>query len=197
MAAPQLYPLLCSSCRQPLSATLCNGETPLRCPHCSIWLQAEIFPAMLRPLRETGRNGALAADGEASCFYHPDKQAATVCASCGRFICSLCEIELAGRRLCPGCLEQGRQSEQINELITRRTLHDSIALSTALLPLLIWPVTLLTAPTAFFLAIYAWRKPTSILPRTKIRLIAALLFSTLQMLGWGALAVVLLKRWTE
>lgn len=191
----QLFPLLCSSCHKPLPTTHCNSGETFHCPHCSVVLQAELYPAILRQLREQGALGSVAADGEASCFYHPDKLAATVCSSCGRFLCSLCEIDLAGRCLCPACFEQGRQTEQISSLITKRVLYDSIALSIALLPLLIWPVTLVTAPTAFVMAIYAWRKPTSLLRRTKIRLLAAFLFSGLEMAGWGALAVFLLQKW--
>lgn len=156
-----------------------------------------MFPAMLRSLHEGSGNGQQVAEGEASCYYHPDKQAAKVCSSCGRFLCALCEIDLAGRCLCPACLEQGRQNEQISEMITKRTLHDSIALNASLVPLLLWPVTLVTAPIAFFLALSAWKKPTSILPRTKIRLIFALLFSLLQMIGWGALGVLMMQKWTS
>ncbi len=191
----QPFPLLCSSCHRPLATEQCNNAESFRCPHCSVQLQVELFPAMLRALNEQGTLGAVAGDGEASCFYHPDKQAATVCSSCGRFLCSLCEIELGGQYLCPVCFEQGRQSEQIASLVTKRVLHDSIALSIALVPLLIWPVTLITAPIAFSLAIYAWRKPTSILRRTKLRLLAALFFSGVQIVGWGVLAVVLLQKW--
>jgi hypothetical protein len=189
-----LFPLLCSSCHTPLPAALCNSGESIRCPHCSTQLQVELFPAILRPLHEGGTVGLQVAEGEASCFYHPDKQAVTICSSCGRFVCSLCEIDLAGRHLCPVCLEQGRQNEQLSELVTKRILHDSIALNTTLLPLLIWPVTLITAPIAFYLAITAWRKPSSILPRTKIRQVLALLFSVLQIIGWAALGVFLFQK---
>ena len=190
------FPLLCSSCHTPLVAGLCNSGDSFRCPHCSVKLQAEIFPAILRPVSEVSSVGVLASEGEASCFYHPEKQAAKVCSSCGRFLCSLCEIDLAGRCLCPACLEQGRQNDQISELITKRTLYDSLAMNVAILPVFFWPLTLISAPVAFFLAIYAWRKPTSILPRTKIRLVVALLVSALQMIGWGALGLFLFQKWT-
>ena len=52
-------------------------------------------------------------------------------------------------------------------------MHDSIALSLSLLPVVIWPVTCLTAPAALFYAIRHWKSPTSILPRTKVRYLAA------------------------
>lgn len=191
----QLFPLLCSVCHTPFAAARCASGEPFRCHHCAVKLQAELYPAILRHLREPGQIGALAADGEASCFYHQDKQAAKVCSSCGRFLCTLCEIDLAGHCLCPLCLEQGRQTEQIASLVNKRVLHDSIALSTALLPLLAWPLTVITAPVALFLSITAWNKPNSILRRSKVRLVAALVFSGLQLLGWGALGLFLLQKW--
>lgn len=192
-----LFPVLCSSCHTPIPAALCNSGDSIHCPHCSVSLQAELFPAILRPLHEGSSIGLQVTEGEASCFYHPDKQAVKICSSCGRFICSLCEIDLAGRCLCPVCLEQGRQNEQLSELVTKRTLHDSIALNTTFLPLLIWPITLITAPIAFYLAITAWRKPSSILPRTRIRLVLALLFSALQIIGWVVLGIFLFQKWNS
>lgn len=192
-----LFPLLCSSCHTPLPAALCNSGESIHCPHCSKQLQVELFPAILRPLHEGGTVGLQITEGEASCYYHPDKQAVKVCSSCGRFICSLCEIDLVGRCLCPVCLEQGRQNEQLAELVNKRTLHDSIALNISILPLLFWPFTLITAPIAFYLAITAWRKPSSILPRTRIRQVLALLFSALQIIGWVVLGVLLFQKWNS
>jgi hypothetical protein len=64
-------------------------------------------------------------------------------------------------------------------------MYDSIALSLAILPVIIWPVTLFTAPAAIFYAIRHWKSPTSILPRTKIRHVFAILIGTLMLFGWG------------
>ncbi|MCE1225854.1 MAG: hypothetical protein LWW87_05110 [Geobacteraceae bacterium] len=196
-ASSTLFPVLCSSCHTPLPAAFCNSGDPIHCPHCATQLQVELFPAILRPLHEGGTVGLQVAEGETSCFYHPDKQAVTICSSCGRFLCSLCEIDLVGRCLCPICLEQGRQNEQLAELVNKRTLHDSIALNISILPLLFWPFTLISAPVSFYLALRGWNKPSSILPRTKIRLVLALLFSVLQMIGWAALGVFLFQKWSS
>ncbi len=184
----QIFQLQCSSCRTPLGADLCNSPEPVRCPACNVLLRAEIFPAILKTKEQSGGVGKDISDGDASCFYHPEKQAVKVCSSCGRFLCSLCEIELAGRCICPVCLEEGRQKEEIAELIPKRTLHDSIALGIAALPVLFFPVTILTAPVALFLSINGWKKPSSILPRTRFRLFAALVLSGLQIAGWITLA---------
>ena len=84
-----LFPLLCSSCHTPIPAALCNSGEAIHCPHCSKQLQIELFPAILRPLYEGGSIGLQVAEGEASCFYHQDKQAVKICSSCeiGRASC--------------------------------------------------------------------------------------------------------------
>jgi len=93
-------------------------------------------------------------------------------------------VELNGEHLCPGCLESGRSKGKLTQLETKRTLYDGMALSAALLPLLAWPITLLTAPAAIFLAIYALRKPGSLLPRTRIRAYLAVLIGSAEFIGW-------------
>jgi hypothetical protein len=119
-------------------------------------------------------------DDEASCFYHPDKRAVIPCDSCGRFLCSLCDIELNNRHICASCLETGQEKGKIKNLENHRKLHDSIALHLAVLPIV-------TAPVAFYLAIRHWKTPSSVIPRSKIRQILALLISGGQMVGWSAL----------
>lgn len=187
----EILPILalqCSGCHNPLPAPVCNTGEPVRCPHCNALIRVEIYPAILKSSGGTGSLGRDISEGEASCFYHPEKQAVKVCGSCGRFLCSLCEIELAGRCLCPVCLEDGRKKEEIQELIPRRTLYDSMALSISLLPVIFFPLTIITAPLALFFAVKAWRRPGSILPRTRIRAIIAMIISLLQIGGWVAFA---------
>ncbi len=46
---------------------------------------------------------ATEADG-GRCAYHPERGAVGICARCGSFHCADCFRELAGRRLCAGCL---------------------------------------------------------------------------------------------
>jgi len=125
-------------------------------------------------------------DDEASCFYHPDKQAVIPCDSCGRFLCSLCDLELDNMHLCASCLETSQEKRKIKNLENHRTLYDSVALHLAVLPVLIWFTTIITAPVAVFLAIRHWKTPSSIIRRTKIRLILAMLIAGGQIVGWTA-----------
>ena len=79
-----------------------------------------------------------------------------------------------GRHFCPACLETGKTKGRIKSLDNQRTLYDSIALSLAVLPILIFYFTIITAPMALFVAIRYWKTPQSILRRTRIRAIAAI-----------------------
>ena len=147
----------------------------------------QVFPALFRPAGAVTSGERLTDQGEASCFYHPSKKAATLCGACGRFLCTLCDTELAGRRLCPTCIEQGRVKEEIEQLVSHRTLYDSLALSLSILPMLFFPLTVITAPIAIFVALKYWKKPGSILPRTRFRFVLAILIALAQLGGWTAL----------
>jgi hypothetical protein len=127
-------------------------------------------------------------EGEASCFYHPEKKAAVPCQACGRFLCGLCDCELQGKHFCPGCLETGREKGKMQNLQNQRTLYGNIALALA-----VWPVvlvfgvyfTIFTAPMALYVAIRYWNAPLSLVGRTRARHVIAIVLGTLQIVGWG------------
>jgi len=66
-------------------------------------------------------------------------------------------------------------------------LYDNIALLLATSPILLWPVTIVTAPATLFVVIRYWRKSSAIVPRTKVRFVIAGLIALLQLVGWGFL----------
>lgn len=177
----------CTGCGSPLPVGLFNSGEEFPCGNCGAKLGVEVFPSLFRGAGAVKSGEALTAEGEASCFYHPRKRAAVVCSACGRFICSLCETELAGRCLCPSCIDKGRQNEELETLVTQRTLHDSLALSVAVLPILFFPVTVVSAPIAIYIAIRHWKKTGSILPRTRIRFVLAIIIALAQIAGWVVL----------
>ena len=83
-------------------------------------------------------------------------------------------------------LPGGRETKgKIKSLENHRTLYDSIALSLAIYPLLIFYFTIITAPMTLYVAIRYWNAPRSIVHRTKIRYIFAIIIATLQIVGWG------------
>ncbi len=124
-------------------------------------------------------------DDQAGCFYHPQKKAVVLCAYCGRFLCALCDVEWGGEHLCPACLETGKKKGRIISLERRRVLYDAAALKLAVYPVLMFWFTLLTAPIALYIAIRHWNSPTSILGRTHVRSVLAILLSSLEILAWA------------
>ena len=175
----------CPGCRTPLGEGMFNHPDLTPCPACGAPVQVEVFPALFRPAAR-GRDGeTLMVEGESSCFYHPQKKAVVPCQGCGRFLCALCDCELHGEHFCPACLEVGRQKGRITRLEDQRTLYDGIALSLAILPLLIFYFTIVTAPIALYIAIRYWNAPRSVVHRTRIRLVVAIVLATLQIVGWG------------
>lgn len=151
-----------------------------------------LFPAAFEPLHPVTADPIVDPD-EASCFYHPSRRAAVPCDTCGRFLCTLCQIEIGDRKLCPMCLETGRLNHSIQSLETRRILYDNIALGVAVVPaVLIWPV-IFSAPTALFLAIRYWRAPGSIVRRSRLRFGLAIALASLELAAIATVVVILVK----
>ncbi len=181
----------CTRCTAPLPAAFLNTRSLAPCPNCSALVQAEAFPALFRERATAQAGEAILVEGEAGCFFHPQKRASIPCSNCGRFLCALCDVEINDRHLCPACLESGAQKGNLVQFGTKRTLWDSAALGTALLPLLMWPLTVVTGPLAVGLGIYALFKPSSIIPRTRVRAYLAILIGLAQIAGWIVLMVVI------
>ncbi len=174
----------CNNCKTMLDGAMANTGALHPCPSCGALTRLDVFSACFREEPSSGPAETLLEDKVAGCFYHPRKKAAVSCASCGRFLCSLCSVELEGKPICFSCLETGKKKKKIKNLENNRTLYDRIALSLALYPMLIFYFTFLTAPIVLFISIRYWNAPASLLPRTKIRFIAAMVIALLQIVGW-------------
>jgi hypothetical protein len=83
------------------------------------------------------------------------------------------------------------ETGKIKGLENQRTLYDGVALSLAIYPLLIFYFTLVTAPVALFVAIRYWNAPRSIVHRSKIRCVAAIILASMQIAGWAVLFITL------
>ena len=186
MAASVRRALTCPRCRNFLSPESLTSDGETVCASCGAGLRTLVFPAFCRPPEKGSLPAPLLTGEEAACYYHAAKQAAAVCDACGRFLCALCRIEIKGRTLCPGCLESGSQERFVRNLTRRRILHDEVALSLAVLPLLAWPLTIATAPTAVFWALRHWNSASSLLPRSKKKYVLAIVIASLEITAWVA-----------
>ena len=174
----------CPQCKGSLPGVLCNTGELVRCPACDATIQIEIFPATFQSLQGVTPAEVVLEPGISSCFYHDQKKAIVHCDGCGRFLCALCDLEMGSQHLCPVCLQTGRKKGSIPELENRRTLYDGAAFSLAVFPILLGPLSLLTAPVAIYLAILSFFKPRSIVPRTRARAYFALALGILQITLW-------------
>ncbi len=187
MSPEAVAPLGCPKCRRLLAATLLQRDQLAPCPVCGALLQVEVFPALFRPPAPGRQGETLVLADESSCFYHPQKKAAVPCDHCGRFLCALCDCELDGKHYCPGCLEAGRKAGRLQHLEHARTLYGNVALALAFYPLLIFYVTILTAPAALVVALRFWNAPRSLVRPGHGRHIAAIILAGCEIVGWGVL----------
>lgn len=174
----------CTKCKAGISSELFLGNSTTTCVSCGSKMMAYLFPALSSNTLATQAPENLLTDSQAGCFFHPAKKAVIACGGCGRFLCGLCDLEWQDQHLCSNCLETGKKKGKIKNLETHRVLYDQISLSMAIAPILLWPVTCLTAPMTIYMAIRYWNAPTSLLPRTKYRFILAILIALLEIALW-------------
>jgi hypothetical protein len=167
-----------------------NSAHQTACRACGERVIAHVFPARNAPAAAAAP--AATGEGEASCFYHAANQAVAACEECGRFLCSLCELDLDARRLCPACLERGVNLEKAASLETQRVQYDTLAIHLTTWPILTVWLPLFTAPTALYLVLRHWKTPMSILPRSRARLWIALLLAAGEILGIAGLIALVI-----
>lgn len=187
--------IACSACSQPLPPECWTREGGQHCPSCKAPVLVKAFPALTQP-KAGSVPQPVSADTEASCFYHAQNRARAHCDDCGRFLCDLCMLEVPGRTVCPACFGTSIRGRKIQDFETERTMHDSVALALATVPvLLFWPV-LITAPLTLFWVIRHWNSPRSILPRSRIRFYLAGFFamSEIALMVIAVIAVLMVRR---
>lgn len=182
--------LRCVRCSRQVPLRTFNAGALVPCPSCRLETLVEVFDAYFSGPAPAALGEALLTEGEASCFNHPTLKAVSACGGCGRFLCSLCQVEWRGRQLCPDCLASGKEKGKLGELENHRYRYDGMALALAALPVLAWPVTWpvtsITAPAALFLGIWSFWAPGSLVRRTRIAAVVAILLAGLQITLWIA-----------
>lgn len=182
----------CPSCRNALPQSICNTGALAFCPSCDASLQVEVFPAFYKTVSSGQKPEAIVDSETSSCFYHENKKAVIPCDACGRFLCTLCDLDVGGAHLCPTCAESGRKKGSINALETNRVMYDSAALVIAVVTFFMWPVAVVSAPAAIYFAVASWKRPGSLVPRTRLRSYIAILIAVLQLFGMGAIVIAMI-----
>jgi hypothetical protein len=180
----------CPKCQTPLGIEPGMAEATVTCPRCTAQIEAYFFPGFFRPMQAGTSASVLVDHTEASCFYHPQKQALQVCDGCGRMICALCSIDLGTEHLCPSCISSGKKKGKITTLEDNRTRYDSIALSLAIFGMFCYPFAIFLLPAAIYVAIRHWNSQGSLLGVSKTRFVLALVVASITLLGWVAFFIL-------
>lgn len=162
MSAPANRSLPCPRCAADLGGGLVDSASLVMCPFCAVETRVQVFPAFARPTPVGVRTELPAVDGESSCFYHPQKRAQVPCDSCGRFLCSMCDLDLKGAHFCPQCVDAGNRKGRLPVVESERTRWDQIVAALLVLPLaLCWFPLPLTSIGALALIGWKWNAPPS------------------------------------
>jgi hypothetical protein len=145
-----------------LDASAVGATDEVICPVCRSGLVIRLMPAFAQPPETISTaSGERALEGEAVCFFHPEKRATVACERCGRFLCALCDVPFGGKHLCPSCLDVTK----LPELVNRRVVWGHLAATLGILPLVLfcfYPLYFVTGPAAIFIALWKWKAPGSL-----------------------------------
>lgn len=180
----------CLSCDEPLPLGRHYQGQLLKC-RCTEPHQLEFFPAALREDNHA-RMTPISDATDASCFRHPEAAAEAVCSNCGSYMCGLCATDSPeGNPVCLPCLDQLANKDQDSRWRREWTNWDTIALHLALIPFIapfFYYFVPFSAPAAAILAIWKWNNPRKrLIPRSRIRIYAALGIAMVEMLAIGVM----------
>lgn len=144
-----------------------------------------LFPAVVRSSNSANAE-TMMEGGQASCFFHKEAPATALCDVSGRMICDLCKTGWNGKTVSMAALQSLVKGDSSSGNITSRINWDTIALTLVILPILVWPLLVLTPPIALGICLFKWRAGvTSIVRRSRWRYVVAAIIAILEIL-WGA-----------
>ena len=175
------YPTICGKCDGGLRESSFNSDRATSCPQCYTPVRAYVFPAWKKEL-ETVEVGQSVLDvGEASCFNHETRKAASICDDCGKFLCSLCSISYAGKRICTSCVSREKAGSVSLKLKGRRP--DLQALWLSLVAVVMPILGLFISGFALYLVVKHWNSDDSYVKHSKWRFVVAGILSGVVFFG--------------
>ncbi len=176
----------CPKCRTSVEVSF-SEIVEQQCPVCLIRLERHVYPRLFHePESNAGSQGMVSVSGDATCHFYPELKAELVCDECGCLMSRKASVDWGGRDLCMPCLHNLRENKQSADFQAKTKLYDNRALA-----LVTWlaPVSLFTAPIAFFLLLKNRKANRGFVPRGPFRWWLALLLSIAWMALWGFLLV--------
>ncbi len=88
------------------------ANATFHCIRCRMQVSAELF----NPVAPVIHRPELALSEHATCVYHPQKRAVTVCQGTGNFICALCAVEIKGKTYSAQYLETSAGKKAVDDI---------------------------------------------------------------------------------
>jgi hypothetical protein len=168
----------CPKCQAPVGVTRGADVLTETCPSCRTTIEIHPFLPLFKPPRgvPVSSNESPAHSG-AACFFHPRASATASCHRCGRFLCSLCDVEWSDQHLCPECLSKAHARDALEGHEQQRVRYDIITWHLLILPVLFcFYVVPVTAPAAVALAILKRNSPPSRVANSRLSIRLGLTF---------------------
>ncbi len=176
------------------------ANATLHCIRCRMQVYGDIF----NPVVPVIHSPELALSEHATCVYHPQKRAVTVCQGTGSFICALCAVEIKGKVYSAQYLESSVGKKAMDGIASRFLSRPDRVLKNIFVAMFIPYVNaLILAPFPFW-AIYGYvqcRKMADLRRRDvlyhelvgKWRIVSGAILLSLILAGWlmGVLVLVL------
>ena len=182
----------CQKCRGAIPDAGTDG-TRVRCPHCGSF--SWFYPAVLSSVEKGAAAEVLVSEEHAACFNHPAKTATMHCDECGVFMCSLCDISVEGKHLCPKCFESGRKT--FSTMRPDSFLYDTLLLYITALSFLICYLSFITAPFTLAASIFYWKKVKTPYARGRWRLVVVMILSLVQLIVAFVLLTAIFVGWSR
>lgn len=109
LTGKKLGKVLCDHCGQPMTADQQDASGAITCRICGSVYEGAFFNVAERFRPQIAAVVTAQQAQDAQCFFHPGRGAHAVCASCGRMLCALCDIELIAGHICPRCMNEQQQ----------------------------------------------------------------------------------------
>ena len=190
--------LNCPKCAAVLPTPGLGDSGMMACPNCGTDARVVVFPALFRDEAKPVVAESVMGDGEASCFFHAGKKAVHPCSGCGRFLCSLCDLEIGSEHLCASCVESGRKKGTMHQIESKRFLAAYFCQSLGILSLLVFclPLGFVALPAQIVVWAMNRKKPQSLVrKRAWVGYAVGMTLSSLSILIF--IAMILAGTWND
>ncbi len=132
-----------------------NSIDTIICHGCGKKNKVVIYDTILKELNQGEKICTVTEDDDANCYKHQKNLAVKSCEHCGAYICSLCDIEVNGKHICPDCFNNQQNSPSNGK---SNFMHAQLAFILSIVQVFIWYLIPIFSIGIIIYSIIFWRK---------------------------------------